>query len=165
MSSRKYSRSSSRRKQKQKREKEVKVIYSLAIISIIFSFFTLFPSIDSLEQDLPGEPVSWRAGLQIMINGADVPIPANIGVGQGRRETMYTTDWDGIIYIEAPNPSPKYRRLSKFFNNWGINFNNQCLFQYCSFGVQMIVNGKENHEFEQYPVEDGDNIILIVNTF
>ena len=55
-------------------------------------------------------------------------------------------------------------RLGRFFEIWGKTFSQDCIFDKCA-GPQnqltMLINGKENFEFESYIMRDGDKIEII----
>src|SRR3989344_3241972 len=124
----------------------------------------------------------WHPTLAIYVKGVRQEIPANIGVGthyagqptydsRMRMSAIHTHDDTPIIHLEFPGiVREDDLRLGNFFLIWGKDMK--------SFGsnrrpsdergsteasrpnVRMMVNGKENVEFEKYIMHDGDRIEL-----
>ena len=101
-----------------------------------------------------------HADLQIIIDGKEEFIPANIGISTGVMRPLHTHDTDGEIHIEGP--CARNFRLGEFFDVWGRNFNSKCIFDKCDdLGVlKMKINGIESNEFENYIMKDHDNILI-----
>lgn len=115
--------------------------------------------------------------LSITINGVKQPVPANIGIGMQYSSyphydsmmmmtDMHTHDDSGIMHWEVmQGPVMKDDvRLRNFFGAWVKTFNKDCIFEYCNGSngtVKMLVNGKENTEFENYAVQDKDKIEIV----
>lgn len=102
--------------------------------------------------------------MTIKIFGEDQEIPAGIGIGITERN-IHTHEKDGIIHMEFPGlVREDDLRLGRFFENWGRQFNKDCIFDKCSGPegqLKMFVNGQENFEFENYIIQDGDEIEII----
>lgn len=92
-------------------------------------------------------------------------IPASIGISPAFHQPMHTHDANGRIHIEYPAVvREKDLRLGRFFEIWGKEFNKDCILDKCSGSegqLKMLVNGKENSEFENYVMRDGDKIEII----
>jgi len=118
--------------------------------------------------------VHWHPELAIYIKGQKQIVPANVGIGtqyagyprfdpmMGMTD-MHTHDDSGTLHWEVmKGPVTKDDvRISSFFKVWGKTFSKDCIFEYCNGAdgtVKMIVNGKENTEFENYLVNDKDKI-------
>lgn len=96
----------------------------------------------------------WHPELTIYVKGEKQEIPQGIGLAGGHRP-IHTHDDLPVIHMEFAGAAKKDEvTLGAFFKNWGKNFN--------SFGsdVTMTVNGKENAEFENYQMKNGDKIEL-----
>jgi len=139
----------------------------LSIIPLSESISTLIP--EDLPEDFPEAPlpkpssgIHWHVRLRIQVNEMDIPIPA--GIGLDPQKVQHTHDWDGVIHIEAPTASPEHIRLGKFFDVWGVKFTKNCLFQFCGEDFHMVVNSKEIFDFDDYLMQDGDQILIEVNT-
>jgi hypothetical protein len=53
--------------------------------------------------------------------------------------------------------------LKNIFQKWNKNFNSTCILDYCNNNdnsMRMYVNNKENFDYENYIVKDGDIIII-----
>ncbi len=118
--------------------------------------------------------IHWHPELKIIIRGEAITIPANIGIGMqyaGRplydpmmsMTNMHTHDDSGTLHWEVMQGPVKKDdvRLANFFAIWGKKFDGNCIFESCNGSegtVKMLVNGKENTEFENYLVNDKDKI-------
>lgn len=110
--------------------------------------------------------VHWHPTLAIYTKGVQQEIPANVGVGlqyagtptynpSMRMSAIHTHEDIPIVHLEFAGLVRKDDiRLGNFFRIWGKDTN--------SFGsnMRMTVNGKENTEFEDYLMHDGDRIEL-----
>lgn len=120
------------------------------------------------------EGIHWHPELTIYIKGQKQVIPANIGIGMqyagyprfdpmmGMTD-MHTHDNSGTLHWEVMEGlvTKDDVRIGTFFRVWGKTFSKDCVFDYCNGPggvVTMFVNGKENAEFENYLVKDGDKI-------
>ena len=112
------------------------------------------------------------ARLNIWVDGEEVEIPAEVGVySDNSTAGAYTTDTDGEIYFDGDLETT----LGDFFEIWRTDagnagndedatFDDDELMGYESdsnFTVQMFVNGEVRTNFENYAVQDGDEIILV----
>mgnify|MGYP001568183730 CR=1 FL=1 len=98
----------------------------------------------------------WHLELVIYVKGEKLEIPKNIGIG-AVHEPIHTHDdsGQGIVHMEFEGLARKQDvTLGRFFKNWGKDMR--------SFGanMKMIVNGKENTEYENYLMRDKDKIEL-----
>ncbi len=105
----------------------------------------------------------WHTKLSIKIDGKKQEIPANIGIGAVHQK-IHTHDdnKEGVIHMEMNGLVTKDdTRLGNFFRIWGKKFSSTQIFDKKNSKdkkVKMIVNGKENKEFENYHMRDKDNI-------
>lgn len=108
--------------------------------------------------------IHWHPHLSILIKGKEVAIPAGIGLTGARESSIHTHDPDGIIHLEFNGRvTEKNTELKNFFEVWGKDFSKDSLLGNKSGAkgkVIMLVNGKENLEFENYHMKDGDKIEL-----
>ncbi|MBI5470243.1 hypothetical protein HY968_02880 [Candidatus Kaiserbacteria bacterium] len=96
----------------------------------------------------------WHPALTIYVKGEKVEIPQNVGIGTTHMP-MHTHDDLPLIHLEFSGVvHKKDLRLGQFFTNWGKDIR--------GFGahMQMTVNGKDNTEYENYVMHDGDKIEL-----
>lgn len=99
----------------------------------------------------------WHPQLAIYIKGVKQEIPANLGLGAVEHEIHTHADdsAQGVIHLEFEGMVRKEDiMLGQFFKVWGKDMR--------SFGsnMHMSVNGKENTEYENYVMHDGDRIEL-----
>lgn len=122
------------------------------------------------EKSVPeGEVVSrndlhWHPRLTVSIKGEKQEFTDSIGLG-AVHQPMHThsEDYkDGVVHMEMQGVVTKDEtKLGNFFRIWGKQFNSATLFDKTNGPdgtVKMLVNGKENNEFENYLMKDSDNI-------
>lgn len=106
----------------------------------------------------------WHPEISILILGQKQKIPANIGMSIVENP-IHTHDNMGVIHLEFSGLVKKDDiRVGKFFEVWGKKFNKDCIFDKCNGAegqLKMFVNAKENSEFENYSMRDGDKIAII----
>jgi hypothetical protein len=68
-----------------------------------------------------GTAEHYHPHLQIIINGEDVPVPANIGVdpATGAMSALHTHETNGTIHIEADRAGEVFT-LGQLFVQWGV---------------------------------------------
>ncbi|HEY4495928.1 MAG TPA: hypothetical protein VJC04_01030 [Candidatus Paceibacterota bacterium] len=96
----------------------------------------------------------WHPELVIYVKGEKQEIPENIGLG-AIHQPMHTHEDLPLIHLEFQGLTRKQDIiLGQFFKNWGKDMR--------SFGanIKMVVNGKENTEYENYVMRDKDKIEL-----
>ena len=158
-------------------------IFIIIIGLIIWGIMAVIPenNVKELNVDISGNSVNipagavhWHPRLTIEIDGEDVNIPTNIGLNVGkvvdthlsgmRMSPTHTHETDGTIHLENNNPSskPETVTLGYFFYVWDKQFNSSCIFEYCTDKgeLKMYVNGKDNSEFENYFMQDKDEILI-----
>lgn len=144
------------------------------------------PSLERLEiramvSHVVGEHI--HPTLQILIEGIEVPIPADIGLTPSRHYHPHTHDDSGELHVgEGPisgidplDASPRLTTLEDFFDVWrttnvGTSRNNPDAFfsenqildrvADAHHAVRMTVNGEPNFEFENYSPHDLDQIVI-----
>ena len=89
--------------------------------------------------------------IAIFINGKSELIPSNIGISPSCMRPIHTHDETGVVHLEFPG----YRevKLGEFFRVWDKPFN-----QNWKGNIKMKVNDKDNSDFENYLMRDGDKI-------
>ena len=106
--------------------------------------------------------VHYHAHLDIYDDGAQIPVPAGIGISQKQQviSVLHTHDTAGFIHIEAPQAYPY--TLGQFFGVWGLNLTRRCIGGLCSKPLQVWVNG---HHFKADPtrliLEEHQEIALV----
>ncbi len=113
---------------------------------------------------IPGLPIPEgyhiHPHLRIVIDGKNVPVPANIGSG-GCEKVMHTHDASGEIHIE-PNFYQEFT-LGQFFREWEQPLSAALLLDKtadASHEIIMTVDGKPDAEFGNLVLRDGQEIVL-----
>lgn len=105
--------------------------------------------------------IHWHPELSVYIKGVKQEIPANIGIGV-THQPIHTHDATGVIHLEIQGRVTKDDiKLGRFFKIWDKQFNSNCIFNSCNGPdgkMKMLVNGKENTEFDSYIMQDKDKI-------
>jgi len=109
------------------------------------------------------EITHYHVNVEIIIDGDDYLIANNIGIEDsvcpdGMRG-IHTHDDTGKLHIETP--SDMDATLGSFFNIWGENFDEDEILgnhENSDYEIVMYVNGKSNSEYEQYSLQNNDNI-------
>ena len=102
--------------------------------------------------------------LNIIIDGNIVEIPANVGIEDsycpnGMRG-IHTHDSTGKLHVEIPD-SDYNATVGAFFEIWGMEFDENHILNKVANEeneVVMFVNGIQNDDYENYVMEDGDQI-------
>ena len=147
----------------------LKLLTGMAILIFLIVGGVLWSqSIQSGDPDIISRGgIHWHPQLTIYVKGLRWEIPANVGIGpryagtngydpQMQMAAVHTHEDLPLIHLEfMGGPVRKGDvTLGTFFNIWGKDMR--------SFGpnMRMTVNGKENTEYENYGMRDGDNIEL-----
>lgn len=92
-----------------------------------------------------GTAEHYHPNLRIIIDGQDVPVPANIGVDPttGAMSAVHTHETDGTIHIEADTAGETFT-LGQLFTQWGVTLTpTQIGGVRAEDGQQMIVTSNE----------------------
>ncbi len=99
--------------------------------------------------------------LQIVINGVQQVIPADIGISLTCMHPIHTHDATGKIHIESPEP--RDFTLGDFFAVWGKTFNqNQILDSVvdASHTIAVTVNGSRVDTYDNTVMHDNAQIVI-----
>ena len=127
------------------------------VILVLASVFLLPQSSGTGRTDsevIADAGMHWHPMLEMYVKGEKIEIPQNIGIG-AVHQPMHTHDDLPIIHLEFPGMVRiQDILLGRFFDIWGKDMG--------SFGTNMMmtVNGKENTEYGNYMMRDGDKIEL-----
>ncbi len=119
-----------------------------------------------------------EANLQLWVDGSQIAIPANVGVGGSGPLTFVHTDaTDNKLQIDNTNGqvASDFVTLGDFFDTWrtdgGLAGNNPDSFLSdlqlfdntvdAEHALQLYVNGQRTDAFEDYQIHDGDRIVLV----
>lgn len=151
---------------------ETKVIGGIGLLTVVFlvgGIFFLSKDKDTTSTSIPPSEVvaqnglHWHPKLEIYIKDEKQEIPANIGLGAIHQE-MHTHEnaKDGVVHMEMNGMVTKDEtRLENFFKIWGRKFSSTNIFDKVNGEegkIKMTVNGKDNTDFENYLMRDGDTI-------
>lgn len=133
---------------------QAKIVWIIIIGGIIAGLVWLIVNQEPLKESdiISHNGLHWHPHLDIIIKDEKQIIPANIGIGISHAP-IHTHDGTGVLHLEFSGLVIKNDiKLGEFFKIWNKPFN--------SFGAlkKMLVNGKENTEFENYLMQDNDQI-------
>ena len=139
-----------------KRKKTIKFLIISAIIAISVGVTSTvvqgqFNQNDPLKVCIDDRetPYKIKATLELIIDGQNAEIPANIGLNDGEcTRTMYTLTNDGTIYAEWEEEHPF--EIGHFL--WMWDFPLRDMDQDKS---TIYVNGKESQHFINHPLQEG----------
>ena len=146
---------------------ETKIIIGGALLTILLIVGAVFllsrEEQVNVSQDriISKTGIHWHPNLTILIKEEKQEILANIGIG-AVHQPIHTHDSSGTLHLEVSGLVTKDETtLGRFFRIWGKEFNSNCIFGKCNDDdgkVRMLVNGKENTDFENYLMKDKDSI-------
>lgn len=99
--------------------------------------------------------------LQIIINGQNQVIPANVGIIGNCLHPIHTHDDIGIIHVESP--VKRDFTLADFFAVWNKPFNKDQILDYKVDDQRIIketVDGKEVQDYENTVLKDNQQIVI-----
>lgn len=113
----------------------------------------------------PSQPVAEEyrihTTLRIVVGGAEIPIPPDIGADIYCERVIHTHDGSGTIHIE-PN-GPWTFTLGDFFWTWDKPFSRRQMLDYradAGHEIVMTVNGEPNTEFEKLVLQNKQAIVI-----
>lgn len=142
-----------------------KYIFAAILAGILIVAYFLLSAKPAYAEGTVAGPMHWHPRISVYIEGDGLRIPDNLGVNRQPHLPVHThTEGDGTIHFEfGQSKIPKNQLTVGYFMNevWGKKFNGSCVLEYCNDGerkVSMLVNGRENTEFERYVMSDKDEI-------
>jgi hypothetical protein len=100
--------------------------------------------------------------LKIVIEGSEVPLAPNVGLGLAKCErALHTHDASGELHIE-PNFYQEFT-LDQFFKLWGKSFSREEILDKRASDtheIVMTVDGKPSEEFEKLILKDKQEIVI-----
>ncbi len=149
---------------------EKKIIGGITLASVLILIGAVFFLSNGEKANVPEDQILARNGLHwhpkvtVTIKGEKQEIPANIGLGavHGKIHTHDQDNKEGVVHMEMQGVVTKDdTKLGKFFQVWGKDFNSTKLFDKTNGSdgtIKMLVNGRENKEFENYLMKDRDDV-------
>jgi len=139
-------------------------IVTVAVLLLVGGVWFVRGSSD--EAILSRSGIHWHPRIEIIIGGEKQEIPENIGIGMQyngmptyepsmRMTALHTHEKDGIIHMEFPGRvTESDTQLQNFFRIWEKDP--------VVFGplASVTINGKETDRFLEYPMRDGDIIVM-----
>lgn len=116
------------------------------------------------DQIVAENGLHWHPKLAIYIKGEKQELADGIGLGAVHQPLhTHTEDYkEGVVHMEMQGVVTKDdTKLGNFFRIWGKEFNSTQIFDKkngVEGTVRMTVNGKENTDFENYMMKEGDTI-------
>jgi|SRR3989344_2227099 len=142
------------------------VLTILLIVGISVLLSKNSPPSTSVPEDqiVTKNGLHWHPKADIYIKGEKQEFTDSIGLG-AIHQPMHThaEDYkDGVVHMEMQGVVTKDEtRLERFFEIWGKEFSSTQIFEFknsTEAALKMLVNGKENSDFENYKMQDGDKI-------
>jgi hypothetical protein len=157
------------------KEKINNLIYVLIFVGIVgYGVYYIKTAPKIQEADIISRSgMHIHPSIIIKIKGEKQEVTANIGIGAiGGMKGVHTHDTTGVLHYEQSGIAIKEdTKFKRFFEIWGRTFNSNCIFDKCNGPegkVRMTVQNKEdaknniapkeNFDFENYLVLDGDQI-------
>lgn len=137
-------------------------IIILIVVLVLLGIGWYFSRSGSGGEIVSRNGLHWHSTLNIKILDQVQGIPAGLGLERLPHNPLHVHDRDNVVHMEyAGLVRETDLRLGNFFKVWGKTFSKDCIFDRCSGPegqLKMLVNGKENLEFENYGMRDGDKI-------
>lgn len=142
-------------------------------VVLIIGISLLLTNDNSSSSSIPNEQIvarnglHWHPKLSIVIKGQKQELTDGIGLGSVHQKMhTHTEDFkEGVVHIEISGVVTKDDlKLGNFFRIWGKDFSSTKIFDKTNGPdgkVNMKVNGKENLDFENYEMKEGDNIEIV----
>ena len=104
-----------------------------------------------------GTALHIHSHLDVIVNGAPVQVPANLGIDESRQQIspLHTHDTTGVIHIESPSATATFT-LGQFFTEWQVSMSNDHLgglANDATHHLKAYVNGK---------LRDGDPAAIVL---
>lgn len=154
------------------KEKKVYIILSLSTIMVLVGAVMFISRDNSSSVSVPKEEIitsnglHWHPRLEVYIKGEKQEFTDSIGLG-AIHQLMHTHKEDykeGVVHMEMQGVITKDEtKLKNFFRIWGKDFSSTQIFDKKNGEegkVKMMVNGKENTDFENYMMKDDDQIVI-----
>src|SRR3990172_5020992 len=142
------------------------ILMIIVIIGISFLLTNNSSSSTSVPNDqiVAQNGLHWHPKLTVYIKGEKQEFTDSIGLGAVHQKMhTHAEDYkDGVVHMEMQGVVAKDNtKLGNFFRIWGKEFSSSQIFEFknsSTSAVKMMVNGKENSEFANYHMNDGDRI-------
>jgi hypothetical protein len=119
---------------------------------------------DALGLPAEGTTMHEHANVRVFINGAEQPVPANIGYDEsaGTIQSIHTHDDTGLVHLESSQA--RTFTLGEFFGIWGVRFTPSCIGAYCNDAqntIRVYVGGEEQSGNLQDIALDDQSVIVV----
>jgi len=110
-----------------------------------------------------GSVAHYHAHLDVIVNGAPVTVPANIGIDVTNRaiSPLHTHTPDGIVHIEAEQDANF--TVGQLLTEWGVKIDKNCLATYCTDDKNQFLafkNGKAEADPAGIVFKGHDEVVL-----
>jgi hypothetical protein len=113
-----------------------------------------------------GAAMHIHANLAILVDGNQVPVPADIGISPTAESSMHTHDTSGVVHMESAQQTTF--SLGQFFDVWGVRLSPTCIGGACASGdvsLGAFLNGtKVSGNPQNIVLHDHDNVVLVLGT-
>lgn len=142
------------------------IVTGVVLVGAVFIFSKDITSSIPKDQIVTQNGLHWHPKLSIYIKGEKQEIPPNVGIGTVHQKIHTHEDaTDGILHMEMQGIVTKEdTKIGNFFRIWGKEFSLTKIFDKTNGSggvVRMTVNGRENKDFENYQMRDGDKIEIV----
>ena len=149
---------------------DVKITAGIIIVTVLILVGSVILFSSKETSSVPKDQIAaqnglhWHPKVHVTIKGEKKEFENNIGLGTVHQK-MHTHDEDykdGVVHMEMQGVVTKEEtRLGRFFEIWGKTFNSAQIFDKKNGPeglLTMTVNGKNNTDFQNYQMRDGDSI-------
>jgi hypothetical protein len=103
--------------------------------------------------------------LAIFVDGARVPVPANVGLAADAEAPLHVhVDEPAVVHVESLIPFWR-ATLGQFFDVWGVRLSPSCIGGYCADGMaslHVFVNGRRFAGGPRLvPLSDRESIVVV----
>lgn len=128
----------------------VGLIFIGSTLAIAFNYAFISP-----QRENQAQSITYKADLSVKVYGESYSFDSS----ELYSSNLIFLDERGDIYKRAKNLT-----IGDLFSSMGVTFNGECFSEYCSnenITMKFFVNGKENDQYDNYNVQNGDSISIV----
>lgn len=127
-----------------------------------FGIILLLVLVGCVNTPQKNQPYHIHPTLEIIILDQQSIIPENIGLTTSHHQVIHTHDNLGTLHVESPVTREFY--LQEFFQIWDKQFNDQCIFDYCTNATHQLkvyVNDVEDTRWGNILLDNNQRIRIM----